>query len=79
MLYRLGRKQDALVELRRAFALQKDAEIAAHLAEVLWEMGKQDEARKYFDEAAKLDPDNRSLKRALERTGASGVAAGANK
>ncbi|WP_430539591.1 tetratricopeptide repeat protein [Lysobacter niastensis] len=79
VLYRLGRKQDALVELRRAFALQKDAEIAAHLAEVLWELGKQDEARKYFDEAAKLDPDNRSLKRALERTGASGVAAGANK
>lgn len=79
VLYRLGRKQDALVELRRAFALQKDAEIAAHLAEVLWELGKHDEARKYFDEAAKLDPDNRSLKRALERTGASGVAAGANK
>ena len=79
VLYRLGRKQDALVELRRAFALQKDAEIAAHLAEVLWELGKRDEARKYFDEAAKLDPDNRSLKRALERTGASGVAAGANK
>lgn len=79
VLYRLGRKQDALVELRRAFALQKDAEIAAHLAEVLWELGKREEARKYFDEAARLDPDNRSLKRALERTGASGAAAGAGK
>ncbi|MBF6025784.1 tetratricopeptide repeat protein [Lysobacter niastensis] len=76
VLYRLGRKQDALVELRRAFALQKDAEIAAHLAEVLWELGKRDEARKYFDEAARLDPDNRSLKRALERTGASAITTG---
>jgi hypothetical protein len=33
-------------------------------------MGRKDEARKYFDEARKLDPDNRALKRALEKTGA---------
>jgi Flp pilus assembly protein TadD len=66
----LGRLQDALTELRRAFTLQKDPEIAAHLGEVLWKLGKTDEARKYFDEARKLDPDNRSLKRALENVGA---------
>ena len=63
-------KEKALVELRRAFTLQKDPEIAAHLGEVLWKLGKPDEARKYFDEARKLDPDNRSLKRALENVGA---------
>ena len=61
VLYRLGRNDEALVELRRAFALQKDPEIAAHLGEVLWVIGNKDEARKYFDEARKLDPDNRSL------------------
>ena len=60
----------ALVELRRALTLQKDAEIAAHLAEVLWYSGRKDEARKYFEQARKIDPDNRSLKRALEKTGA---------
>ncbi|GAB2513757.1 tetratricopeptide repeat protein [Pseudoxanthomonas sangjuensis] len=70
VLYRLGRHEEALVELRRAFARQKDPEIAAHIAEVLWALGRQDEARKYFDEARKLDPENRSLKRALEKTGA---------
>ena len=70
VLYRLGRNKDALVELRRAFTKQKDAEIAAHLAEVLWVMGQKDEARKYFLEAAKLDPKSRSLLRALEKTGA---------
>ncbi len=70
VLYRLGRKQEALVELRRALTLQKDAEIAAHLAEVLWELGRKDEARKYFEQARRIDPDNRSLKRALEKTGA---------
>jgi len=70
VLYRLGRNVEALVELRRAFTLQKDPEIAAHVAEVLWVMGQKDEARRYFDEARKLDPDNRSLLRALEKTGA---------
>ncbi|KRG67373.1 tetratricopeptide repeat protein [Pseudoxanthomonas dokdonensis] len=70
VLYRLGRNQDALVELRRAYTLQKDPEIAAHVAEVLWVLGRRDEARHYFEEARKLDPDNRSLKRALEKTGA---------
>jgi hypothetical protein len=33
-------------------------------------MGQKDEARRWFDEARKLDPDNRSLKRALQKTGA---------
>jgi len=70
VLYRLGRFDEALVELRRAYTLQKDAEIAAHVAEVLWELGRKEEARRYFDEARKLDPENRSLKRALEKTGA---------
>ena len=70
MLYRLGRHDEALVELRRAFALQKDPEIASHLGEVLWVIGRKDEARRYFDEARRLDPENRSLKRALEKTGA---------
>lgn len=70
VLYRLGRHQEALTELRRALTLQKDPEIAAHLAEVLWAVGKKDEARKYFEQARKLDPDNRALKRALEKTGA---------
>lgn len=69
VLYRLGRNKDALVELRRAFTKQKDAEIAAHLAEVLWVMGQKDEARKYFEDARKLDPKSRSLQRAIEKTG----------
>ena len=70
VLYRLGRNAEALTELRRAFALQKDPEIASHLGEVLWVMGQKDEGRKYFDEAKRLDPENRALKRALEKTGA---------
>lgn len=69
VLYRLGRMQEAETELRRALTLQKDAEIAAHLAEVLWESGRRDEARKYFEQARKIDPENRSLLRALKKYG----------
>ncbi|UYK79956.1 tetratricopeptide repeat protein [Xanthomonas sacchari] len=67
VLYRLGKTQEALVQLRRAWSLVKDPEIAAHIGQVLWEQGKHEEADKYFDEARKLDPDNRSLRRALDK------------
>ena len=71
VLYRLGRDHEALVELRRAFGLQKDPEIAAHLGEVLWRTGEREEARRFFDESRRLQPeDNRALQRALEDTGA---------
>jgi len=69
VLYRLGRKDEALAELRRAFSLQKDPEIASHVGEVLWDLGKKEEARKYFEEARKLDPENRALQRALRKVG----------
>src|SRR4249919_3832746 len=70
VLYRLGRIHDALPQLRRAYVLQKDPEIAAHLGEVLWVSGDKAEAQRYFDEARKLDPENRALQRALRKTGA---------
>jgi tetratricopeptide (TPR) repeat protein len=69
VLYRLGRNEEALVQLRRAWTLAKDAEIAAHVGEVLWVLGRKDEARRFFDEARKLDPDNRALQRVIEKYG----------
>ena len=69
VLYRLGRNDEALVHLRRAWSLAKDPEIAAHVGEVLWVRGEHDEARQFFEEARKLDPDNRALRRALDKLG----------
>lgn len=77
VLYRLGRPADALTELQRAYALQKDPEIAAHVGEVLWALGRRVEALRYFDEARKLDPESRALQRALQKTGARLVPAAA--
>ena len=69
VLYRLGRKEEALVELRRAWGLMKDPEIGAHIGEVLWVLGRREEAQRYFDESSRLDPENRSLRRTLQQLG----------
>lgn len=70
VLFKLGRNRQALDYLRRAYALQKDPDIASHLGQVLWTLGQREEARRYFDEARQLEPENRSLQRALQETGA---------
>ena len=67
VLYRMGRTEEALPHLRRAFELQRDAEVAAHLGEVLWMSGDKDEARSIWRVGRELDPDNRALKQVLER------------
>ena len=43
--FRLGQLEKAAEVLRKALILRPDAEIAAHLGEVLWVQGKHDEAR----------------------------------
>jgi tetratricopeptide (TPR) repeat protein len=67
VLFRLGRHEEALKHLRRAFELQRDAEVAAHLGEVLWVTGEKDEARAVWRAGSEIDPDNRALKQTLER------------
>ncbi len=64
--HRLGRDAEALRNLRRAFALQKDPEIAAHLGEVLWLHGDKDAARAVWKEGIALDRDNRALRRVVQ-------------
>lgn len=56
--FKLGKLIAALDYLRQAYAKQPVTEIAAHLAEVLWSLGRKDEARKLFDEALRKAPDD---------------------
>lgn len=65
--YRLGHLDEAESALRRAWDKSKDADVGAHLGEVLWKRGKQDEARAVFAQVRKLDPDNQSLRAAQGR------------
>ena len=56
--YRLGNLDIAATHLRKAYEMQGDPEIAAHLGEVLWKQGKTDEAKKLWANAIKAHPAN---------------------
>ena len=58
VLFRRGDAGGALDALKKAFAMRADPEIAAHLGEVLWVLGRQDEARKTWGDADKANPGN---------------------
>jgi len=64
--FRLGQRDMALELLRRAWALRRDAEVAAHLGEVLWASGLEAEARETWRAGQRIDPDHPALKAALE-------------
>jgi tetratricopeptide (TPR) repeat protein len=69
VLYRQGKTEEGLKYLQRAYSIRPDAEIAAHLGEVLWALGRRDDARKVWDEALKKTPDNETLTKTVQRLG----------
>lgn len=67
--YRMGNLPEAEKYLRMAWAKRQDAEIGAHLGEVLWEQGKKKEAEKLWRDALKATPDNSVLRKTMIRYG----------
>lgn len=59
--YRQGKLALAQKTLERAYGIRADPEIAAHLGEVLWIRGHQDEARQLLQDAIRKNPDNEVL------------------
>jgi tetratricopeptide (TPR) repeat protein len=59
--YRLGNYDVAVDYLRKAHNIQQDPEISAHLGEVLWKQGLQEEAEKVWSDALKQFPENSIL------------------
>ncbi len=59
--FKQGKLMQALGYLERAHAKQQESEIAAHLAEVLWALGRKEEARKIFNAAIKKAPEDEYL------------------
>jgi len=65
--YRLGNHDEAVRLLRDAYLSQPDAEIAAHLGEVLWVSGQIEEAKRIWREARGRDAANDVLRETLAR------------
>ena len=65
--YRLGMYEEARKNLDRAYILFPDAEVAAHLGEVMWVMGDRAAANKIWRVALEKQPDNVPLLNTMER------------
>ncbi len=65
--FRMGRFEKAEEILRKAFSIKPDPEIAAHLGEVLWVRGREEEAKKLWRNAGGRDTKNDTLKSTLQR------------
>jgi Flp pilus assembly protein TadD len=63
----MGDLKGAVEHLRRAYVGRPDAEIGAHLGEVLWRLGERDEAERVWQEALKSHPENETLQNTLKR------------
>lgn len=61
VLFRQGDLVGALGYLEKAYARRSDPEIAAHIGEVLWAQGREDEAKRVWEEAQKKYPGNEAL------------------
>jgi Flp pilus assembly protein TadD len=67
VLYREGNLKGAAEQLRRAYGGRPDAEIGAHLGEVLWVIGRRDEAERIWQESLKSAPENDTLQKTIKR------------
>jgi tetratricopeptide (TPR) repeat protein len=65
--YKLGMVEQAIVDLRRAYADFPNHEVAAHLGEVLWVNGEQNEALQIWNSALETEPDSEFVIEAMHR------------
>ncbi len=65
--YRLGMYEEARKNLDRAYMLFPDAEVAAHLGEVMWVMGDRAAANKVWRGALEKQPDSEHVRDTMER------------
>lgn len=65
--YRSGNRQEALRLLQQAFASKPDAEIAAHLGEVLWMTNQREQAHSVWKQGLELNPNNDTLLETMRR------------
>lgn len=67
VLYRQGQFKESLDWLQRAFMMRPDAEVAAHLGEVLWADGQRERAQQVWTDALRDHPKNEALQSVIRR------------
>jgi len=67
LLYRKGQLREALVLLQEAWDSRADVEIAAHLGEVLWQLGERVQAREVWAQGKALQADHAKLVETMQR------------
>jgi tetratricopeptide (TPR) repeat protein len=65
--FRSGNLEQSLALLQKAYEVRPDAEIAAHLGEVLWALNQQEQANKAWQQGMQLNRDNETLKATILR------------
>lgn len=65
--FRMGKNALALEQLQQAFSMKPEADIAAHIGEVLWVMNQPIEAEEMWRKGQQLDANNPTLKETLRR------------
>lgn len=65
--FRLGNYADALRELRQAYSSYQEPAVAAHLGEVLWVTGAQEEARAIWQEGIRQAPEDTAIPATMKR------------
>lgn len=65
--FRLGDTSNALIYLQDSFSKLPEAEVGAHLGEVLWSLGQPDDAEKVWRKAESINADHPTLKETLRR------------
>jgi tetratricopeptide (TPR) repeat protein len=69
VLYKLGKNDEAIVNLKKARELRDDPEVVAHLIEVLVAKGDKQQARDIFHSSIKANPDDEHLKKTKQKFG----------
>ena len=67
VLYRQGDLPGALANLEQAYAKRDDPEVAAHMGEVLWALGRKEDAQRLLNSAHQKYPDNEALTAATKK------------
>ncbi|MBT4964552.1 MAG: tetratricopeptide repeat protein [Francisellaceae bacterium] len=67
LLFRMGQLQDSLIWLEKAYTLKPESNIALHLSEVLYALGKHKKALDVIDKAMSSSPKNNELIRLKDK------------